>query len=42
MSGYPDDVTGQHDLQSIGFPFLQKPFTAESLGRKVDELIRVV
>ena len=38
-SGYTDDVILQHRLIAHDVVFVQKPFTAESLGRKVREVL---
>jgi two-component system, cell cycle sensor histidine kinase and response regulator CckA len=35
MSGYTDGSIGAHGLQEGGGAFLQKPFSAETLARKV-------
>jgi len=35
MSGYPNDVIARHGLLEADTVLLQKPFTSESLGRKV-------
>lgn len=39
MSGYSDDAILQHGVQETGVAFLQKPFTPDSLGRKVREVM---
>ena len=39
MSGYPDEAVGRHGFLEPGTPFLQKPFTADSLLRKVREIL---
>ncbi len=39
MSGYPDEAIGRHGLLDPGTPFLQKPFTADGLLRKVREIL---
>jgi PAS domain S-box-containing protein len=39
ISGYPDDVLGQHGVLSAGLAFLQKPFSPEALAGKVRELL---
>jgi PAS domain S-box-containing protein len=39
MSGYTDDAILRHGVLVDGIPFLQKPFTAEALARKVREVL---
>jgi signal transduction histidine kinase len=39
MSGYAYRSTELHDLIKAGLPFLEKPFTAEDLKRKVREVL---
>jgi PAS domain S-box-containing protein len=39
MSGYTDDAIAQHGVLSPGALFLEKPFTPESLGRKIREAL---
>jgi PAS domain S-box-containing protein len=39
MSGYTDRATGHHDVSEPETPFLQKPFTPETLARKVREVL---
>jgi two-component system, cell cycle sensor histidine kinase and response regulator CckA len=39
MSGYSDDVVLQHRLTTHGVVLLQKPFTADTLVRKVHQAL---
>ena len=39
MSGYTEDVMLHYGVGASGIPFLIKPFTADSLGRKVREAL---
>jgi len=39
MSGYTDDAVLRQGVLEDGIPFLQKPFTAEELARKVREVL---
>jgi two-component system cell cycle sensor histidine kinase/response regulator CckA len=39
MSGYTDDAVVLHELLEARMPYLQKPFTAEVLARKVRDLL---
>lgn len=39
MSGYTADALGQHGLLARGTALLQKPFTPETLARKVREVL---
>jgi len=39
MSGYPDAAIGRHQMLERGLAFLQKPFSAEALARKVREVL---
>jgi PAS domain S-box-containing protein len=41
MSGYTDEAIIHRGVQQDRTPFLQKPFTAEALGRKLREVISV-
>jgi CheY-like chemotaxis protein len=41
MSGYTDDAILRCGVMEGGIPFLQKPFTAEGLARKVREVLDV-
>lgn len=42
MSGYTDDAVLQHGVLHAGTPYLQKPFTTESLTRKAREVLAAV
>ncbi len=39
MSGYPNEAVGRLGVLDSSVPFLQKPFTANSLARKVREVL---
>jgi two-component system cell cycle sensor histidine kinase/response regulator CckA len=39
MSGFPDAAIGRHQMLERGLAFLQKPFSAEGLARKVREVL---
>lgn len=39
MSGYTDNVILHHGILEQGLSFIQKPFTLESLARKVREVL---
>jgi two-component system cell cycle sensor histidine kinase/response regulator CckA len=39
MSGYTDDAVVRHGVFAKTEPFLQKPFSPESLARKVREVL---
>jgi DNA-binding NtrC family response regulator len=39
MSGYTDNTLGHHGILNTGTAFLQKPFTAFGLSRKVRDVI---
>ena len=39
MSGYTDDAIVQHGVLNPGIAFLHKPFTSDTLGRKIREVL---
>jgi CheY-like chemotaxis protein len=39
ISGYPSDVAADHGIMESRVPFLQKPFTPDTLARKVREVL---
>lgn len=39
MSGYTEDTIVHHGVLAAGIAFLQKPFTGESLGWKIQEVL---
>jgi YesN/AraC family two-component response regulator len=39
MSGYTEEAIARHGVVRPGIAFLQKPFTSETLGRKIREVI---
>ena len=39
ISGYSDDVIAKHGVIDAGVSFLQKPFTASSLGKKIRDVL---
>jgi two-component system cell cycle sensor histidine kinase/response regulator CckA len=39
MSGYTDDAIVHHGVLNPGIAFLHKPFTAETLGRKIHDVL---
>jgi CheY-like chemotaxis protein len=39
MSGYTEDAIAQHGVINPGIAFLHKPFTSETLGRKIREVM---
>jgi hypothetical protein len=40
MSGYPDGQLGRDDADTLDVPFIQKPFTPNSLLRLVAAALR--
>ena len=39
MSGYTEDAITHHGVLDPGIAFIHKPFTAETLGRKIREVL---
>ena len=39
MSGYSEDAISHHGVLDPGIAFLQKPFTAETLSKKIREVL---
>jgi len=39
VSGYTDDAVVRHGVLEAGIAYLQKPFTTDSLARKVREVL---
>jgi DNA-binding NtrC family response regulator len=39
MSGYTEDVITQHGVLQPGIAFLHKPFTSDTLGRKIRDVL---
>jgi two-component system cell cycle sensor histidine kinase/response regulator CckA len=39
MSGYTDDAVVRHGVLTAGTPYLQKPFSAETLAGKIREVL---
>jgi PAS domain S-box-containing protein len=39
VSGYSDDAISRHGILEPGFAFLEKPFTADGLARKIREVL---
>ena len=39
MSGYTEEAIGHHGVLNPGIAFLHKPFTVETLGRKIREVL---
>ena len=39
MSGYTEDAIAHHGVLKPGIVFLNKPFTAETLAKKIEEVL---
>lgn len=39
MSGYTEDAIAHHGVLNPGIAFIHKPFTADTLGRKVRDVL---
>jgi len=39
MSGYTEEAIVHHEVVNPGIAFLHKPFTSETLGRKLREVL---
>jgi hypothetical protein len=39
MSGYTEDSIVRHGVLNPGIAFLHKPFTSDTLGRKISEVL---
>jgi len=39
MSGYTEEAIVQHGVLTPGIAFLHKPFTSDTLGRKIREVL---
>ena len=39
MTGYTDDAIVQHGVLQPGIAFINKPFTSDTLGRKIREVL---